>query len=53
MKTYAGVFMIGDDYYYAKSNGEVVHGRSYWISKTNGLLPEQSYTFDAEGKIVL
>ena len=53
VKTYAGVFMIGDDYYYAKSNGEVVHGRSYWISKTNGLLPEQSYTFDAEGKIVL
>lgn len=50
---YAGLIQISDDYYYVKTNGEVVHGRNYWISKTNGLLPEKSYTFDSDGKIIL
>ena len=50
--TYAGLIRIDDAYYYVKSSGEVVHGRSYWISKTNGLMPEKSYIFDADGKII-
>lgn len=49
---YAGLIQIGEDYYYVRSNGEVVHGCSYWISKTNNLLPEQSYTFAEDGKMV-
>ena len=37
--TGAGLIKIGDDYYYVKtSSGEVVHGRRYWITATNGLL---------------
>ena len=50
--TYAGLIKIDDDYYYVRTSGEVVHGRSYWITKTNGLMPEGSYTFDENGKIV-
>ena len=49
--TYAGLINIDGSYYYVKTSGEVVHGQKYWISKTNGLMPERSYTFDAEGKI--
>ena len=49
--SYAGLIQIDGSYYYVRSNGEVVHGRSYWITKTNGLLPEQSYTFEADGKM--
>lgn len=51
--TYAGLIQIGDSYYYVRTNGEVVHGQNYWISKTNGLLPEKSYTFDEDGRILL
>ena len=50
--TYAGLIQIDGDYYYVKTSCEVVHGRSYWITKTNGLLPEGSYTFDDSGRIV-
>ena len=50
--TYAGLIQIDGDYYYVKTSCEVVHGRSYWITKTNGLLPEASYNFDDSGRIV-
>lgn len=53
IKTYAGLIQIGDDYYYVNSNFEVIHDRDYYISKTNGLLPQNTYTFDSEGKLVL
>ncbi|MDO4622414.1 MAG: InlB B-repeat-containing protein [Eubacteriales bacterium] len=49
--TYAGLIDIDGDYYYAKTSGEVVHGRSYWITKTNGLVKEGSYSFDDNGKM--
>ena len=52
LRTYAGLIKIGDSYYYAKTSGEVVHGRSYWITKTNGLMPERSYTFADDGKML-
>jgi len=51
LRTYAGLIEIDGSYYYVKTDGEVVHGRSYWISKTNGLMAEGSYTFDADGKM--
>ena len=50
--TYGGLIQIGGSYYYVRGTGEVVHGRTYWITKTNGLLPEKSYTFDDSGKII-
>ncbi len=53
MRTYAGLIQIDGAYYYVKTNGEVVHGRSYWISKTNDLLPEKAYTFADDGKMVV
>ena len=51
VRTYGGVMEIDGDYYYAASSGEIVHGRKYWISKTNDLIPERSYTFDEQGRI--
>lgn len=49
---YAGLIQIDGDYYYVRSTGEVVHGRTYWPTKTNGLLPSAEYTFDKDGKMV-
>ena len=55
-RAYGGVMKIDGAYYYAATSGEIVHAkagetRKYWISKTNDLLPERSYTFDENGKI--
>lgn len=51
--TPAGLIFLDGYYYYVRtSNCEVVHGRSYWVSKTNGLLPEGRYTFDDDGKML-
>ena len=51
--TGAGLIQLDGDYYYVKtSNCEVVHGRSYWVTVTNGLLPAGPYTFGADGKMV-
>ena len=51
VRNYAGLIYIDGYYYYARTNGEIVNGRTYWISKTNGLLPENQYTFDAQGRM--
>ena len=49
----AGLIQIGNDYYYVRtSTGEVVHGRSYWVTDTNDLLPAGPYTFDTDGKMI-
>ena len=51
--TGAGLIRLGGDYYYVKtSNCEVVHGRSYWVTATNGLLPAGLYSFGADGKMI-
>ena len=51
--TGAGLIRLNGDYYYVKtSNAEVVHGRSYWVTATNGLLPAGLYTFGADGKMI-
>ena len=52
VKTYGGLMYIDGYYYYARTSGEIVANRTYWITKTNDLLPEANYTFDAEGKMV-
>ena len=51
--TYGGLIQIDGDYYYVRGTGEVVHGRAYWITKTNDLMPQGSYTFADDGKMVL
>ena len=51
--TPAGLIKLGDDYYYVRtSNSEVIHGRSYWVTVTNGLLPSGMYEFDTDGKMI-
>ena len=53
VKTYAGLIEIDGDLYYVKSNFEVVHDTAYYISKTNGVLPQALYNFDADGKLII
>ena len=52
VKTYAGLIEVDGDFYYVNSKFEVIHGRNYFISKTNGLMEQKTYYFDAEGKLV-
>ncbi len=43
----------GDYYYFRTSTGAAVVNATYWITVTNGLtIPETTYTFDADGKMV-
>lgn len=49
--TYAGLIKIGDDYYYVNSKCEVVRDCDYYISWTHGLMPQDRYHFDADGKL--
>lgn len=51
-RTYAGLIEIDGDLYYVRINGELAHGTVYWITKTNGLLPQGNYVFDADGKMI-
>ena len=51
VKTYGGLMLIDGAYYYARSSGEILTNTKYWITKTNSLLPEAYYTFDANGKV--
>lgn len=52
-KVYAGLIEIDGALYYINSSYKVVAGTSYYVSKTNGLVPAGRYTFDAEGKMVV
>ena len=52
-RTFAGLVKVGDDYYYAGPDGKLAVSQSSWISKTNGLLPQGTYRFDASGKIIM
>ena len=53
-RTFAGLFQpSGGDYYYAASDGRIICGQEYYVSKTNDLFPAGVYTFDDEGRMVL
>jgi hypothetical protein len=52
VKTYGGLMLIDGDYYYARTSGEIVSGKTYGITKTNDLLPARNYTFGADGKML-
>ena len=53
VKNYAGLIEISGDYYYVKSDCSVVCNRSYYVTKSNGLMPSATYTFGADGKMVI
>ena len=53
VKNYAGLIEISGEYYYVKSDCSVVCGRSYYVTKSNGLVPSATYTFGADGKMVI
>lgn len=52
VKTYAGLILIGNDYYYVRSSGQLAVDCDYYVVKTNDLLPVAKYHFDEEGKLV-
>ena len=49
---YGGLMLIDGAYYYARTYGEIVCGKSYGITKTNDLLPAKAYTFGEDGKMI-
>ena len=49
--TYVGLIEIDGDFYYVRSNGEVVTNCVYWITWTHGLMEAGYYTFDENGKL--
>ena len=53
VKNYAGLIEISGEYCYVKSDCSVVCDRSYYVTKSNGLMPSATYTFDADGKMVI
>lgn len=55
IKVGMGLIKLDGSYYYVRtSSGEVVHGRSYWVTQTNGLgVAEGEYRFGDDGKMVL
>ena len=48
-----GLVQFAGAYYYVRSNGVLRRGESVWLSKTNDLLPEGTYRFDANGQIIM
>ena len=52
IRAHMGMFRLDGNYYYARSSGQLVVDRTYWITKTNDLLPATFYTFGADGKMV-
>ena len=51
--TGAGLIKIGEDYYYiSTSTCAAVCNRTYWVTKTNDLLPAGPYAFGPDGKML-
>lgn len=50
--TYVGLIEIDGDFYYVRSNGDVVTDCVYWITWTHDLKPQGSYRFAADGKLI-
>ena len=53
MKTYAGLIKIDGYYYYIKTDCTAVAGGIFWITKTNGIMKQGNYEFDAQGRMVI
>ena len=52
-RVYAGLIEIDGDYYYVRSTGKLVVNDSYWVTKTNDLLPAGLYYFGSDGKMIM
>ena len=48
-----GLFEKDGSYYYVTSKLEVVCGCDYYVSNTNGLMPEGTYAFGEDGKMIV
>ena len=48
-----GVFQVGDNFYYAKSEGALLRNTRGWASITNDLIVKAIYDFDVDGKIII
>ena len=53
VKTHAGLIQIDGDYYYITTSCFAVAGCDYYVSNTNGLMGKGTYTFGADGKMVV
>jgi len=53
VRTVAGLVVFEGNYYYASGGGQIITGRSAWVSKTNGLKEVGTYRFDEEGKMIM
>jgi hypothetical protein len=53
VRTNAGLIEIDGYYYYVKSNCEAVKDGVYYITKTNGIMKEGRYPFDAQGRMII
>ncbi len=52
-QTGSGLIQLDDGaYIYVRTNGKLATG-AYWITTTNGLLPQKSYNFGTDGKLYL
>ena len=49
---YKGLVEVDGYYYYINSSFKAVKSQTYYISRTNDLLPAGNYEFDAEGKMI-
>ena len=49
----AGMLLIDGAYYYIASGAKAITNQRYWCNKNNGLMPVGSYTFGADGKMIL
>ena len=49
----AGLYQVGSDYYYIKSDFTAVRGTTYWVGTTNGLLSAGTYRFAEDGKMIM
>ncbi len=46
-----GLIKLDGYYYYVRSNAQLATGK-YWITTTNGLLPQGMYNFGTDGKMI-
>jgi len=49
---YPGLVYIDGHFYYFTSLNTMIKNRTYWLSKPNGYVPEGSYRFDEQGRMV-
>ena len=49
----AGIVLFNGDYYYIDGRAKAVTNTTLWVVNTNGFWPEGSYTFGADGKMII